>query len=111
MSTLMPYDDNLNPIPVLRLKPGGAHQILAGSTSTRNAIPFAPQTRVIGIFATGPLFIASGDAEVTASTADHYFPENTYYDIALGDGLRPCHSHLAVLAATGSCTVHISEKE
>jgi hypothetical protein len=111
MSTLMPYDDNLHPIPVLRLKSGGAHQIAAGLTSERNAIPFDSQTRVIGIFATGPIFVSSGDANVIATTADHYFPENTYYDIALGDGRRLSHSHLSVVAASGPCTVYISEKE
>jgi hypothetical protein len=107
----MPYDDNLHPIPVLRLKPGGAHRISAGATSTPNSVPFDPNTRVVGIFATGPIFISSGDADVTASTADHYFPENTYYDIALGDSHRPRHSHLAVIAASGPCTVYVSEKE
>lgn len=111
MSTLMPFDDDLNPIPVLRLKPNGAHQIAAGAASQRNVIAFDPQTRVIGIYATGPVFLRTGDADVTAATADHFFPENVYYDLALGDGRRSRHSYLAVIAAGDSCTLYISEKE
>jgi hypothetical protein len=111
MSTLMPSDDDLNPIPVLRLKQDGAHQIAAGAESQRNAVGFDPQTRVIGIYATGPVFLRTGDSSVTASTGDHYFPENVYYDLSLGDGRRSRHSHLAVVAAGDSCTLHISEKE
>ncbi len=107
----MPFDDNLNPIPVLRFKQGGAHRIDAGDASQRNLIPFDQQTRVIGIFATGPIFLATGSDNVTATVEDHFFPENVYYDLALGDGQRPCHSHLAVIAASGPCVVYISEKE
>jgi hypothetical protein len=107
----MPFDDNLNPIPTLGLKLGGAHQIMAGEASIRNVKPFDPQTRVIGIWSTGPIFLQTGDGGVTASSSDHYFPENVYYDLALGDSRRPHHSHLAVIAATASCVVYISEKE
>jgi hypothetical protein len=111
MPTLMPYDDDFHPIPVLRFKADGAHRIMAGGTSLRNAMPFDPQTRVIGVFSTGPIFLRTGDDSVSASQTDHYLPENTYYDMALGDSRRTLHSHLAVIAATGTCTVYISEKE
>jgi hypothetical protein len=111
MPTLMPFDDNLHPIPVLRFKEGGAHRIEAGAVSQRNATPFDSQTRVVGIFATGPVFLRTGGSGVSATATDHFFPENVYYDLALGDGRRAQHSHLAVVAASGDCTVYISEKE
>jgi hypothetical protein len=107
----MPFDDNLHPIPVLRFKEDGAHRIEAGSVSQRNATPFDPQTRVVGIFATGPVFLKTGNSSVTATAADHYFPGNVYYDLALGDSRRTQHTHLAVIAASDPCIVYISEKE
>jgi hypothetical protein len=91
--------------------PDGAHRIAVGVASQRNAVAFDPRTRVIGIFATGPVFLRTGDDGVTASTDDHYFPENVYYDLSLGDGRRSRHSHLSAITASGSCTLYISEKE
>ena len=111
MPTLMPRDDNLFPIPALRLRQDGAHVIAVGAVSAANARAFSPSTRVIGIYATGPVFLRTGGETVTASTSDHYFPANTYYDLALGDGLQERHTRIAALRAAGDCTLYISEKE
>ena len=112
MSTLMPRDDDSRVIPALRLKPGGAHAIPAGAASARNALPFAPDTRVVSVYATGPVYVRTGGADVTASAADHYFPEGVYYDLSIGDALRERHTHIAVLrAGAADCTLHVSEKE
>ncbi len=40
MSTLLPTDDDNNPIPAMRLKPGGAQSIAATASSARNATGF-----------------------------------------------------------------------
>lgn len=112
MSTLMPRDDDYRVIPALRLKPGGAHAIPAGAASARNAVPFAADTRVVSVCATGPVYVRTGGADVTATAGDHYFPEGVYYDLSVGDALRGRHTHIAVLrAGAADCTLHVSEKE
>lgn len=110
--TLQPLDLNNNPIPALRLKNGGAHSIAATATSARNTTAFPSSTKVVGFYATVPVYIKMGGAAVTASTSDHYFPEGIYYDFAIvGDGAAH-YTHIAVLRADGtSGTVYISEKE
>ncbi|MBK3733613.1 hypothetical protein GAY29_10880 [Azospirillum brasilense] len=111
MSTLLPRDEDCVPIPALRLRPGGAQSITVGAGSATNAQPFNPATRVIGIYATGPVFLRSGAAGVTATTADHYFPAYTYYDLSLGDERTGRHTHIAAVRAAGDCILYISEKE
>jgi len=114
MTTLLPKDDDNNTIPAMRLKNGGAHAISATGTSARNATGFNAATRVISLYATGPVFLKFGGSSVTAANTDHYFPGSTYYDIAIsgGDaGKGPHHTHVAVLAADSNCTVYVSEKE
>ncbi|MFA5592824.1 MAG: hypothetical protein WC989_05895 [Micavibrio sp.] len=114
MSTLLPQDDDSNPIPAMRLRAGGAHKIAAGSISARNGAGFAAKTKVVGLYATGPVFVRPGGADVTATENDHYFPGGVYYDIAINGGKagKSSHStHLAVLAAGDECVLYISEKE
>ncbi|MEI6985787.1 MAG: hypothetical protein WCK65_06630 [Rhodospirillaceae bacterium] len=110
MSTIQPLDDSGHPIPVLRLKSGGARIASAAAISTRIG-PFAGDIRVIALFATGPVFIRTGDATVVATGTDHFFPEGTYCDVSLGDQRQGRHSHLAVIRAEVDCTLYISEKE
>lgn len=111
MPTLMPCDDDSNPIPALRLRPGGSHTIAATAASARNATPFSSDTRVIGIFATGPVIIRTGGADVTAEANDHYFPGGVYYDLSLGNRKQGRHTHLAVRRADTDCVLFVSEKE
>lgn len=54
MPTFLPRDDDFNPIPALRLKPGGAHSLSVGDTAVRNAAAFAPGTRVIAVHSDVP---------------------------------------------------------
>ena len=110
MSTILPRDNDNHPIPVLRLKPGGAHTVAATATPARVG-PFDPSTRVIGLYATGPVFLRSGDATVTAVASDHFFPEGFYYDLSLGHPLAGVHGYLSVLRADTDCVLYISEKE
>lgn len=111
MSTKLPLDVNNHPIPALRLKAAGAHQISSGASSTRNAIAFAESTRVISLYADQDIYIAFGDSSITASASDHFFPAGVYYDIALGGDGAAHHDHIAVLQASIAGTVYISEKE
>ncbi len=111
MPTLMPTDDNNNPIPALRLKDAAAHTIAATAISARNTTGFGADTQVISICPTVPVFVRCGNATVVATTADHYFPAGLYYDISIGgDGAKQT-THIAVLRAeTTDGTVYISEK-
>lgn len=111
MSTLMPTDDNNNPIPALRLKSGGAHSIAATATSARNATGFANDTQIVSVYATVPVFVKCGDSTVSATSADHYFPAGLYYDIAVGGDGQKQTTHVAVIRAESTDgTVYISEK-
>jgi hypothetical protein len=114
MTTLLPKDDDSNPIPAMRLKSGGAHSISATSSSARNATAFDAATKVVSLYATGAVYVKFGGSGVTAANTDHYFPQGLYYDFAVSggeSGKGPHNTHVAVLAAAGNCTVHISEKE
>lgn len=113
MTTLLPKDADNNTIPALRLKSDGAHMISATATSARNATAFNANTRVVSVYATGPVYLRFGDDAVEAANTDHYFPSGIYYDIAIGGGgaKGPQHTHMAVLRADSNCTVYVSEKE
>lgn len=109
MPTLMPTDDNNNPIPALRLTT--SHSIAATATTARNATAFAADTQIISICPTVPVFVKCGSSTVTATNADHYFPAGLYYDIAIGGDGQKQTTHIAVLRAeTTDGVVYISEK-
>jgi hypothetical protein len=110
--TYMPVDSDNNPIPALRLKAsGGGHSIAAASSSARNSTGFAADTRVVSVYATGPVYLRFGGSSVTAANTDHYYPTGIYYDFAIGGGKVGQFTHLAVLRADTDCTVYVSEKE
>lgn len=111
MSVFLPKDLDNAAIPAVRLKDGAAHQIAATATAARNTTAFDAETRIVSVFASGPVFIKFGDATVTATATDHYFPEGIYYDFAIGGEKVPHYTHLSVLRADIDCTVYISEKE
>ena len=109
--TTLPRDNDNTPIPALRLNPNGAHQISATGTASRNATPFADDTRVISVYATDAVYIQCGDNAVTATTSDHYFPGGLYYDFAIGGDKVEHNPYVSVIAASGSASVYISEKQ
>ena len=110
--TLQPLDSNNNPIPALRLKDNGAHSINAAASSARNSTAFDTSTKIISVYATVPIYVAMGDATITASLSDHYFPEGIYYDFAIDADAAAHNTHIAVLrAGAEDGTVYISEKE
>ena len=110
MSTRLPTDTNDVAIPALRLNPGAAHSITANTSSNRNSVAFDSGTRVISLYATEDVFVNFGDASVTASTSDHFFPQGVYYDIAVAADASADYSHIAVLQVSTPGTVYISEK-
>lgn len=111
--TYLPLDLNENVIPALRLKTsGGAHSIAASTSSARNATAFNAATRVVSVYATGPVYLRFGGSSVTAANTDHYYPTGVYYDFALGGDKIAFFTHLAVLRAGDTdCVVYVSEKE
>ena len=113
MTTLLPKDADNNTIPAMRLRPDGAHAISATTTSARNSAAFPADTKVVSLYATGPVYVKFGPSTVTAANTDHYFPTGIYYDFAIsgGDTKGPHNTHVAVLAAGSACTVYVSEKE
>ncbi|MCM2342970.1 MAG: hypothetical protein NDJ24_00245 [Alphaproteobacteria bacterium] len=112
MPTLLPRDSENNIIPAVRLKDSAAHSINATTSSARNATAFATDTRIISLYATVPVRLKFGDASVTASASDHYFPAGVYYDVSIGGGKVGHYPYLAILREGSSDgVVYISEKE
>jgi hypothetical protein len=111
--TYLPTDQDQNPIPALRLKTsGGAHSLAATSSSARNSVAFSADTRVVSVYATGPVYLRFGGSSVTAANTDHYYPTGVYYDFAIGGGGKIAQTtYLAVLRVDTDCTVYVSEKE
>lgn len=111
MTTLLPQDSNDNPIPALRLRQNGAHSVVVGVASARNATALDAGTQIVSLYSDTPVYIAFGDATVTASASDHYFPANTYYDLSIGGDHSAHYTHIAVLQVSSAGTLYISEKE
>lgn len=112
MPTILPVDSDNNPIPAVRLCSGsGAHAISATATTARNSTAFNAATRIVSLYATGPVYVKFGDATVTATSSDHYFPTGVYYDFSIGGDKVPHYTHIAVLRVTADCAVYVSEKE
>ena len=111
MTTIIPTDDNNIPLPAMRLNDSGAHAINVTSTSAKNTSGFDAQTRVVSLYATGPVHIRFGSSSVTATTSDHYFPEGVYYDVAIGGGKTGHYTHVAVIRASYDCQLFVSEKQ
>ena len=111
--TYLPLDLDGNTIPVLKLKQSGAHAINISDTAARNITGFDNDTRVVSVFSTVPVYLAFGETtSVTANSSDHFFPANTYYDIAIG-GEKTSHlKYLSAIAVDSSDTgsLFISEK-
>lgn len=111
MSTFLPTDSNDHIIPVLRLKPSGAHAISATTgSSAKNSTAFASDTKVVSIYAAEDMYIKFGDASVTATSSDHFFPAGVYYDFAIG-GEHVVHTpYMAALAVSTNGAIYISER-
>jgi hypothetical protein len=110
--TVLPLDSNKNPIPALRLKAtGGSHAITVSGSSARNSTAFAATTRVISLYSTVDIYVRLGSSSITAANTDHFFPANTYYDIAVGGDDTGHATYIAALQVSGGGTLYVSEKE
>ena len=111
MATKLPLDSNDNPIPALRLKNAAAHTVGSSITSDRNSAAFDSETRIVSLYATEDVYIKFGNASVSASATDHFFPAGIYYDFAIGGESTAHHTHVAARRVTTDGTLYISEKE
>ncbi|MFP4098751.1 MAG: hypothetical protein ACLFP8_08930 [Alphaproteobacteria bacterium] len=110
MPTVLPQDSNDIPLPAMRLKTDRAHAVSVSTTSARNSAAFDTETRIVSLYATGPVYIKFGSSTVIATTSDHYFPEGFYYDVAIGGDSTAQNTHIATLAVDYDCMLYISEK-
>ncbi|HEY8963782.1 MAG TPA: hypothetical protein VIN59_04885 [Alphaproteobacteria bacterium] len=109
--TYLPLDDDQNPIPALKLRASGAHHFNVTGTAARNSTGFNVDTRIVSVYATGPVYLKFGDNTVTATTSDHYFPSGLYYDFAIGGDKTTQSGYISALKADTDCVIYISEKE
>ena len=112
MSTILPKDDDNNPIPALRLRDGASHKIIATDTIARNTTSFDYSTKVVSVYATEDIYLEFGDASITATNTSHFFPAGVYYDFAINNCKHAKDTHIGVLkAGANGANVYISEKE
>ncbi len=104
MSTLLPIDDNGNPISILGFDYRGTRKIEVGDVSVRNATPIADDIEVVSLIATGFCRFEVGDATITAdaATSPFLYP-GQYIDIPLRHGER----HIAFIAEGAACDAYI----
>ena len=104
MSTLLPIDDNGNPISILGFDYRGTRKLAVGAVSVRNAEPIADDIEVVSLVATGFCRLEIGDAAVTAdvATSPFLYP-GQYLDIPLRRGER----HVAFIAEGAGCDAYI----
>lgn len=110
MASQLPEDANGNPIPALRLKNNGAHQINTTTTTARNIAAFSTETDVVSLYATEDTYIKFGDSGVNATNSDHFLPASTYIDLAIGPNDNGQNSYVAALTAATDGILYISEK-
>jgi hypothetical protein len=104
MSTLLPIDDNGNPISILGFDYRGTRKLAVSAASTRNAAPIADDIEVVSIIATGFCRFEIGDASVTADLeASPFLYPGQYLDIPLRRGER----HIAFIAEGADCDAYI----
>lgn len=104
MSTLLPIDDNGNPISILGFDYRGTRKLTVGAASVRNETPIADDIEVVSLIATGFCRFETGDATVTADaeTSPFLYP-GQYVDIPLRRGER----YIAFVAEGEGCDAYI----
>lgn len=110
MSTLLPVDENTNPIQVLRLRDLATHRITVTAVSARTSVAFNPTTRVVTLVATTPMFVRFGNATVAATVTDHYIPANVPIDVAIGGDKNFQATFAAAIRAATDGVLYISER-
>jgi len=108
MSTEMPRDDFGAAVPVLGL--AAAYSTAFDATTSQRIGPFATGVRVVTLRTDGPVYIKFGDSSVVADSSDHFIAGGEILDLALGDGSSVPITHIAVLGATGTGVLNLSER-
>ena len=102
-------------IPVLRFRSGSAQKLTSVTSSTaQRSSAFSTGAQVITVTATEPMYFATGDSSVTATSDSHYVPSGVPLDMALGTDVSSTidyHTHISVIAVKTTGTVYISERE
>lgn len=112
MTTILPKDDDNNPIPALRLRDGASHKVIATDASDNNTTAFNYDTKVVSVYATEDIYLEFGASNISAINTSHFFPAGIYYDFAINNCKQAKDTHIAVLkAGANNATVYISEKE
>lgn len=97
-------------LPVLRLRPGGAHKVILSAASTR--IGFPTGTRVISVHSSVDCWIATGGETVVADETAHHLPVGAYLVLSLGDDRHGgAHTHLAAVQSDAAGKLYVSELE
>jgi hypothetical protein len=104
MSTLLPVDDNGNPMSVLGFDYRGTRKLAVGSESVRNAEAIPSDIEIVSLIATGPCRFEAGDATVTADpvTSPFLYPGH-YLDLPLRRGER----YVAFVSEGEPCDAYI----
>jgi hypothetical protein len=103
MSTLLPLDDNGNPIAILGFVRRGTQKISVGTGSVASAA-LPAGIAVISLIATGPVRFELGGADVTADAATSpYLHPGVYLDLPVSAQQR----HVALVAESGTCQAYV----
>lgn len=109
-----PRDDGNATIPVLGLRPNGGH-LVPFTTGTSNTSPqIAASVRVVTLYSDQDAFVETGSVSVSANqTTSHFLPASVPYDISLGAETDPLDNnrYVAIIGATASGTLYVSERE
>ena len=103
MATLLPLDDNSQPIAILAFRPHGTQKLAVGTSSVRSAA-LPADVRVVSLYATGPCRFEVGPANIVADAGNSPFIAAGYYlDLPLDKDER----HVAFIAESGSCSAYV----
>lgn len=109
-STLLPLDDNDNPIPALRYLEGGAHKA-EGAAAATALIALDEDTELLSIKTTGEITVAFGDENVVADADDHGFLAGETDVIPVSDPFtgEQEYSHISIYFVDAG-KVYVSER-
>lgn len=106
MTTLLPLDDNGNPIQFLTPKILAGSQKVNTTATTARSTAFASETKVIGIWATQDMFVRMGGSSITAANTDHFIPASQYFRLPTKGNL-----YIAAIRSSADGILYISELE
>ena len=103
MSTLLPLDDNGQPIAILGFVRNGTQKLAVGTGSVRSAA-LPEHVEVVSLYATGACRFAVGDVGVVADAASSPFlAPGQYLDLPVDRDER----HVAFVAESGTCSAYV----